>query len=565
LLDSLPQEILRKKISHQQSEMGRDQNDDKKRALVMGKFKFLYQDETEDLETGDKFQLAIVQNKLLGPVKYCDKDGKDPDVLHIYGKEREPGEGFSSPDIKIPGVLDLFTVVWTNPFGDIFIDQDIKLFEFADIQKYSGYNDGPKSTEFCRFYTSSSSKDLDGFDSSIFWSAGLLWKHFRTCGVEKWDQELRDLVEHYRNWKAWTHEVHNIPHTKKFSDNPYSGPASTSTTYSRDRKSSGNNNSSSSYKPSSAKQPLPPPTVHYNPSVAPPTSSQALTAPPVLTAPPIGQTVLVPIPGPDGSLVQVQLSTLHTNSLSVAESAPLAPASRFKYINPHLVPTVSNLNTSQPPPGYTQHSSSWTNQVDDFLSNPKSRTSGVDGYLNSSPVTSRIKAPPSLHRSEGNKKVKLGSKRKISLVSIKTSSPIKEGKISLDASPIKMRKISRSKILARMRARQDEDEEDKQDKIEKVKFTPRASILPPSPAGKADVNELDIKPEYKLYKGEIMEWRGKFGFIKCEDIKGKIFVHTKDFIEGKELANLGVEAVFQVLHQDSSVVGAKAINVRIKS
>ena len=44
----------------------RDQHDDKKRALVMGKFKFLFQDETEDLEAGDKFQLAIVQNKLLG-------------------------------------------------------------------------------------------------------------------------------------------------------------------------------------------------------------------------------------------------------------------------------------------------------------------------------------------------------------------------------------------------------------------------------------------------------------------------------------------------------------------
>ena len=83
--------------------MGRDQNDDKKRALVVGKFKFLYQDETEDLEAGDKFQLATVQNKLLGkfgcwwdktwslcagPVKYFDKDGKDPDVLHIYGKVR---------------------------------------------------------------------------------------------------------------------------------------------------------------------------------------------------------------------------------------------------------------------------------------------------------------------------------------------------------------------------------------------------------------------------------------------------------------------------------------------
>ena len=58
------------------------------------------------------------------------------------------------------GIVAVMTpqVVWSNPFGDIFLDADIKLFEFEDIQKYSGYNDPPKSKEFCRFYTSSSSK-----------------------------------------------------------------------------------------------------------------------------------------------------------------------------------------------------------------------------------------------------------------------------------------------------------------------------------------------------------------------------------------------------------------------
>ena len=95
--------------------------------------------------------------------------------------------------------------------GEIFLDQDIKLFEFKDIQKYSGYNDGPESREFCRFYTSKAARELDGFDSSIFWSTGLLWKHFRTCGVERWDRELKGLVDHYRNWREWAHEVHNLP------------------------------------------------------------------------------------------------------------------------------------------------------------------------------------------------------------------------------------------------------------------------------------------------------------------------------------------------------------------
>ena len=84
----------------------------------MGKFKFLYQDDTEDLEATNKFEMAVTQNKLLGPVKYAAKDGQDPDVLQIYGKVKEEGEGISNPDIDIPGVLDIFTVVWSNPFGN---------------------------------------------------------------------------------------------------------------------------------------------------------------------------------------------------------------------------------------------------------------------------------------------------------------------------------------------------------------------------------------------------------------------------------------------------------------
>ena len=63
----------------------------------------------DDLETTDKFKLAVVQNKLLGPVIYRqpktvfaymisqskaismirvrrDRDGKDPEVLKIYGQ-----------------------------------------------------------------------------------------------------------------------------------------------------------------------------------------------------------------------------------------------------------------------------------------------------------------------------------------------------------------------------------------------------------------------------------------------------------------------------------------------
>ena len=41
----------------------------------------------------------------------------------------------------------------------------------------------------------------------FFYFLGLLWRHFKTCGVEKWDIELRELVTHYRNWQEWAHKV----------------------------------------------------------------------------------------------------------------------------------------------------------------------------------------------------------------------------------------------------------------------------------------------------------------------------------------------------------------------
>ncbi len=47
-----------------------------------------YQEDSEELECLDKFMLATVQNKLLGPVQYVDKDGKSAEVLQIYGKRR---------------------------------------------------------------------------------------------------------------------------------------------------------------------------------------------------------------------------------------------------------------------------------------------------------------------------------------------------------------------------------------------------------------------------------------------------------------------------------------------
>ena len=77
----------------------------------------------------------------------------------------------------------------------------------------------------------------------------------------------------------------------------------------------------------------------------------------------------------------------------------------------------------------------------------------------------------------------------------------KKTKVSSDNdSPIKKPKIDRAKLLARLKEREEEEETSKK---EKSKFKPKASILPPSPGDKTEVNELDISPENKMYKGKI--------------------------------------------------------------
>jgi len=316
--------------------MVRDVKDDRKRALVLGKFKFLYQEDSEELETLDKFQLAVVQNKFLGPVQYTDKDGKSDEVLKIYDKERPAGEGHSSPPIDIPGILDYFVVVWTNPFGDLTIDQDIKLFDFEDIQKYSTYNGGPSEKGFCRFHSSNTSTELDGFDASIFWSAGLLYKHFRTCGVEKWDLEFKELVAHYKNWQEWAHTVHNLPGNKdktgKFSNNKFSGPSSTSGGYKRTQKREHSPVPRSCLVNDPTKKMKSYHKTWRKSSTEMPSTSNQINS----SQAGVGQPVTIPVTGANGETIQVQL-------LCSQQTQPV-----LSYVNPAF---VKQPNIFLPPPG----------------------------------------------------------------------------------------------------------------------------------------------------------------------------------------------------------------------
>ena len=64
------------------------------------------------------------------------------------------------------------------------------------------------------------------------------------------------------------------------------------------------------------------------------------------------------------------------------------------------------------------------------------------------------------------------------------------------------------------------------------------------------MNPLDSQPGETRYSGLITDWRSKFGFMISDQnlALGKVFLHSKDISEGRVLARVGAEAVFQVLH-----------------
>ena len=61
------------------------------------------------------------------------------------------------------------------------------------------------------------------------------------------------------------------------------------------------------------------------------------------------------------------------------------------------------------------------------------------------------------------------------------------------------------------------------------------------------MNPLDTQPGETKYRGVITDWRSKFGFMVTDQMEGKVFLHSKDITEGRVLARVGAEALFQVL------------------
>ena len=116
-------------------------------------------------------------------------------------------------------------------------------------------------------------------------------------------------------------------------------------------------------------------------------------------------------------------------------------------------------------------------------------------------------------------------------------------------------------ILGREKTKSSEESSKKKSK---KKYKPKAQVEAPTFEDEHKSNKKQKLPDSeKVILGIIKDWHGKFGFLRSDSVHGKIFLHSKDIKEGRDLVGEGRRAFFQVLHYAKSVVGAKAVNVTV--
>ena len=140
-------------------------------------------------------------------VRYHDKPAGD------WGVKFPRGTRYSNSSIRYPGRGNRFHVVWVGP-GDVGIQvdnmvklydvEDVILYEIDGIQGLDGRDTGPRSPGFALVdpKTVHGQDGLINFDANMFWTVALLFKHFRTCGIEKWDKELRSMSREHSQPRA---------------------------------------------------------------------------------------------------------------------------------------------------------------------------------------------------------------------------------------------------------------------------------------------------------------------------------------------------------------------------
>ena len=174
----------------------------RKRALVLGKFRFITPGDGEELETTSDF-ISTVDKHRKSRITYASKPIGFRTVPRTNTVTR-----YAILRADFPGISERFHVAWSTPFGDVKVDGMVKLYDLQSIQMhYIDCDDhGPKSNWFGLVDHRITYDGRVHFDANMFWTVGLLYKHYGTCGVEDWDMELAEMASTH-NWAESTSKL----------------------------------------------------------------------------------------------------------------------------------------------------------------------------------------------------------------------------------------------------------------------------------------------------------------------------------------------------------------------
>jgi len=175
---------------------------ERRRAMALGQFSFLDEADRDVLDNSPSLHEAVKTWKL------ANRDERkrvriqyEPFPETVDGEEKATRasrrtKGYES--MVIPKAGETFVVVWVTSKGQVVVDKDVMLLNMKEVittKQDQPEISGPKGPKFA-FIERSEDCESDParpFDCDLFWSVGFLFKHFKSCGLQKWDKQMISL------------------------------------------------------------------------------------------------------------------------------------------------------------------------------------------------------------------------------------------------------------------------------------------------------------------------------------------------------------------------------------
>jgi len=174
---------------------------ERRRAMASGQFSFLDEsaknvlDESPSLHEVVKEWRASNRDEQRKRVRIQYEAAQVSDDGENTTKSLRRTKGYES--LNLPKAGETFVVVWVTSKGQVVVDKDVMLLNMKEViatKEDRPDISGPKGPKFA-FVERSDESDSDSasFDLDLFWSVGFLFKHFKSCGLMKWDRQMGEV------------------------------------------------------------------------------------------------------------------------------------------------------------------------------------------------------------------------------------------------------------------------------------------------------------------------------------------------------------------------------------